>query len=257
MGLFKIVASIHTTMTVKIELTHTDIQVGPIYTDIQIEKGTKDLDLDEVEGNIRPGALDSFARETEKCHIKWGVNQTQEIGEGVLSHLQDLRLMLDENYKHPIKEGTVHPKATLYINNENRALAPTNRSFWFWKLEGEIEFNDEEKAKWITRYTQRDVEFKFVKAHSKPVSISYVTWKPQPIVVVAESAVDSVITEPISVVVEPIAVPPVTEPIAVELTVAKPVSIDKAAVLAELRNMSERFGKLIEMYTELQKQQSQ
>ena len=149
------------------------ITIGDTFTEIRVEPYTSKLDLDEVTGSLRPGAL---ANMTKYCSIKWGKHQIQKIEPGVLSHLSGLSLMLDESYKHQIGDA-LHPHAEPYIHDSNREFVPVGRCFWLWKQEGAFEFSPDERVKWIISPYQTDGQFRFVKAFgSKSVSIIKIGW---------------------------------------------------------------------------------
>ena len=101
------------------------INIGPTYTDITIEPNTISLDLDEVTGSIRPGAL---ANMCPYGNIKWGKHQTDKIEPGVIPYLDFVSLMLDETYKYPADDIGCDD---LYIHDSNREFAPTKGDFWF------------------------------------------------------------------------------------------------------------------------------
>lgn len=154
------------------------IVIGDTHTEITIKPNTRKLDLDEVMGSIKPGAL---ANMSNYCSIKWGIHQTQRIEPGVFSHLSKLSLMLDESYKHTI-EDVLHSDAEPYIHDSNRELVPVGRCFWLWKREGAFKFSPEEKVKWtIISGPKTDMQFGFVKSFGpNSVQIVKLEWKPDP-----------------------------------------------------------------------------
>ena len=190
------------------------ILVGKSYQDIRLDGATELILTPKFTGPIRPGALKGLVK------IRFHDEYNCELEPGVITD-EVTTLVLGKGYKHKLGPDVLPASTKVYLHDDNREFAPSDRPFVLYRFSGDgtIDFTSNEHANvnlHPAKYATPDRSF---YQHLEKVMDGVILWTMH----ITPKALVAPVTKSVAVV------EPVIEPVSEPNTAPEPATVPLAA----------------------------